>query len=126
MVFKRFEDMDVWKSGRHMVQSIYALTSHGEFAKDWGLRIQIQRAAVSICSNVAEGYARRGNRELLNFLWIAKGSAAEVQSQLYHAMDVGYVDQPTFDTMYDELNKLQAMLYRLIQALSMDVDRQKL
>ena len=126
MVFKRFEDMEVWKEGREVVRKVYAQTVCPDFAKDWGLRDQIRRATVSICSNIAEGYARRGNKEMVKFLWIAKGSAAEVQSQLYHALDIGYVDQSAFASIYDDLNRIQVKLYRLIQALSLEPDRQKL
>ena len=126
MVFKRFEDMEVWKEGREVVRKVYAQTVCPGFAKDWGLRDQIRRATVSICSNIAEGYARRGNKEMVKFLWIAKGSAAEVQSQLYHALDIGYVDQSVFASIYDDLNRIQVKLYRLIQVLSLEPDRQKL
>ena len=126
MVFKRFEDMEVWKEGREVVRKVCAQTVCPGFAKDWGLRDQIRRATVSICSNIAEGYARRGNKEMVKFLWIAKGSAAEVQSQLYHALDIGYVDQSVFASIYDDLNRIQVKLYRLIQVLSLEPDRQKL
>ena len=125
MVFKKFEDIEVRKTGRELVKKVYAQSATGSFAKDWGFRDQMQRAVVSICSNMAEGYARRGNKEMVKFFWIAKGSAAEAQSQLYHALDLGYVDQSTFDALYDELNKIQVMIYRLIQSLSRDPCRQK-
>ena len=126
MIFKKFEDMEVWKAGRTLVKNIYAMTANDLFAHDWGLKDQMQRAVVSICSNIAEGYARRGNKEFLKYLWIAKGSAAEVQSQLYHALDIGYVSKETFESLYGDLSKIQVMLYRLIQSLSIDTDRQKL
>ena len=126
MVFRKFEDMEIWQDGRKMVNAIYAISASGDFAKDWGFRDQIRRAAVSICSNIAEGYARRGNKEMVNFLWIAKGSAAEVQSQLYHALDIGYVTKEVFDSLYDDLNKMQAKIYRLMQSLSSDSNRRKL
>ena len=90
------------------------------------MKDQMQRSAVSICSNVAEGYARRGNKELVKFLWIAKGSAAEVQSQLYNALDVGYITKQVFDLLYSDLNKIQSKLYRLIQSLSTDAERKKI
>ena len=124
-MFKKFEDIEIWRSGRALVKQIYALTAVGDFALDRGLKDQIQRAAVSICSNVAEGFARNGNKDMARFLWIAKGSAAEVQSQLYHACDIGYIDKKTFETLYSDLNKIQAALYRLIQSLSSTPSRQK-
>ena len=126
MVFKKYEDIMVWQFGRELVRSVYALTSVGKFSKDWGLRDQVQRAAVSICSNIAEGYARRGNAEFIKFLWIAKGSAAEVQSQLYHAKDFGYMSVAQFDELYAATNRIQAGIFNLIQTLSSDVSRQKL
>ena len=125
MTFKKFEDCEVWQMGRELVREIYALTRKGDFARDFGLRDQIQRAAVSVSSNVAEGYARRGNKEFVKFLWIAKGSAAEVQSQLYHAKDLGYIDAASFEKMYNSANLIQVKLYHLIQSLSSTIDRQK-
>ena len=77
---KRFEEIVAWQHGRVLVQKIYRLTGSGSFAKDRGLKDQIRRAAVSICSNIAEGFERSGNKEFVKFLWIAKGSAGEVAS----------------------------------------------
>lgn len=111
---------------RELVREIYQLTSVGAFAKDWGLKDQIQRATVSIGSNIAEGHVRRGNKEMVKFLWIAKGSASEVQSQLYSACDLGYLTKPEFDILYAKVNAIQAKIYRLIQSFSADPDRQKL
>ena len=117
----QYEDIDAWKMGRELVKSVYALTRNGEFAKDWGLRDQIQRAAVSVCSNIAEGYERRGNKEFVKFLWIAKGSAAEVSSQLYHAKDLGYITEETFDALYAEAKNIAGKIYNLIQSISKSV-----
>ena len=125
MKFTRFEECEVWQMGRELVREVYSLTREGEFVKDFGLKDQIQRAAVSISSNVAEGYARRGNKEFVKFLWIAKGSAAEVQSQLYHAKDLGYIDAASFEKLYNSANLIQVKLYHLIQSLSSTIDRQK-
>jgi len=125
MVFRRFEDMKVWQEGRELVKAVYSETRKTAFSRDWGLRDQLQRAAVSIASNIAEGYARRGNREMVKFLWIAKGSAAEVQSQLYNASDLGYVDDSAFNALYDQANLVQVHLYHLIESLSSDLARQK-
>ena len=125
MKFTRFEECEVWQMGRELVREVYSLTREGEFVKDFGLKDQIQRAAVSISSNVAEGYARRGNKEFVKFLWIAKGSAAAVQSQLYHAKDLGYIDAASFEKLYNSANLIQVKLYHLIQSLSSTIDRQK-
>ena len=119
--FTRFEDMVVWQDGRELVRRIYAITKTEAFSKDWGLKDQIQRAAVSICSNIAEGYERSGNKEFAKFLWIAKGSAGEVASQLYHALDNNYLDQQTFSELYNMADGLCGKIYRLIQSVSTDI-----
>jgi len=116
--FRKFEEIDAWKLGRTLVRSVYKVTRKDPFSHDWGLRDQIQRAAVSVCSNIAEGYARRGNKEFVKFLWIAKGSAAEVQSQLINASDLGYVDGETCQKLYGDADLISAKLYKLITALS--------
>ncbi len=97
---------------------VYAITGSGDFSKDYGLKGQIQRAAVSICSNIAEGFERRGNKEFINFLWIAKGSAAEVCSQLHNAKDLGYITDESFKSMYDSAKQIGGMLFNLITILS--------
>ena len=122
-VFKTFEEINAWQNARVLVKDVYALTKCGDFCKDYGLKDQIQRAAVSICSNIAEGFERRGNKELINFLWIAKGSAAEVCSQLYNAMDLGYITDEQFKTMYDSSKQIGGMLFNLISSLSSDERR---
>ena len=115
--FKMFEEINAWKNGRTLVNDVYAMTGRGAFAKDFGLRDQIQRAAVSICSNIAEGFERRGNKEFIKFLWIAKGSAAEVASQLYHAKDLGYITEDTFSLLYDKAKKIGGMIFKLISSI---------
>ena len=116
--FKTYEEIDAWQRGRKLVNAIYATTRGGDFVKDYGLKDQIQRAAVSICSNIAEGFERRGNKEFVKFLWIAKGSAAEVSSQLYHALDLGYIDKTTFDSLFDDAKAIAAKLYNLIKSIN--------
>jgi four helix bundle protein len=82
MPVKAFEAMEVWKEARRLTQRIYDLTKKGEFSKDFGLSNQIRKAAVSIMSNIAEGFERGGNHEFVQFLYIAKGSCGEVRSQI--------------------------------------------
>ena len=120
--FKRFEDMEVWQMGRSLVKDVYAATRSGLFAKDWGLRDQMQRAAVSVCSNIAEGFERRGNKEFIKFLWIAKGSAGEVSSQLYHAKDLGYLSEDEFARLYAATKAICGKTYNLIKFLSQEKD----
>ena len=115
--FKTFEEINAWKDGRELVKAIYSVTGRRAFAQDYGLRDQLQRAAVSICSNIAEGFERRGNKEFIKFLWIAKGSAAEVASQLHHARDLDYITSVQIETLYGEAKKIAAMIYKLISSI---------
>ncbi len=87
----RFEEIEAWQKARQLSAAIYKTTNAGIFSRDFGLRDQIRRAAVSVMSNIAEGFDRGGNKEFIQFLYIAKGSAAEIQAQLYVALDAGYM-----------------------------------
>jgi len=98
---EKFEDILAWQKGREMTQIVYRLSKRGEFAKDFGLKDQIRRAAVSVTSNVAEGFERGGNKEFIQFLSNAKGSAGEVRSQLYVASDENYISKKEFDDLYE-------------------------
>jgi len=93
---ERFEDLIAWQKARELTQAIYQMSRQGALAKDLGLARQIQRAAVSIMSNIAEGFERGGRREFHQFLSTAKASCAEVRSQLYVAFDVGYLGDSDF------------------------------
>ena len=95
----RFEDIESWKMARELVKLVYTSTNKGQFARDFGLKDQIRRAAVSIMSNIAEGFERNGNKEFIQFLSIAKGSCGELRAQLYVAVDQGYVTTEEFDAM---------------------------
>ena len=98
----KFEDLEVWQTARALAMRVYRLT-HGErFSRDFGLRDQIQRAAVSIVSNIAEGFGRRSNSQFVQFLEIASGSASEVAAQLYVALDLEYVTKDQFETAFSE------------------------
>jgi len=102
MKAKSFEDLRVWQDARVFVKSIYTLTSLTKLNKDYGLKDQIQRAAVSIMNNISEGFERDNNRQFLNFLSYAKGSAGEVRSMLYVAYDLKYIDKNDFDKNYEQ------------------------
>ncbi len=104
-MIKNFEDLEVWKEGRQLTRHVYSVSKKGAFAKDFGLKDQIRRAAVSITSNIAEGFERNANKQFLYFLSIAKSSAGEVRSQLYVALDEGYINQETFDILYEQASK---------------------
>ena len=96
---RRVEDIQAWQKGRELVREIYKSTAEGSLARDFGLRDQIRRAAVSSMSNVAEGFARKSDKEFARFLDIARGSAIEVQSLLYVALDVRYIDGHEFEKL---------------------------
>src|SRR5215208_2039329 len=97
MQIKNFEDLEIWKIARVLTRAIYQLTRNVKFAKDFALRDQIRRAAISVMSNVAEGFERGGNQEFIQFLYVAKASCGEVRSQLYVALDQSYVSQKECD-----------------------------
>ena len=91
--FQRFEDIEAWRQARVLCAEIYGVSGRGAFANDFALRDQIRRSSASIMSNIAEGFERSGTVEFMQFLAIAKGSAGEVRSQLYIALDQGYVER---------------------------------
>jgi four helix bundle protein len=113
----RFEEMDAWITARELTRMIYALTDQGNFAKDFGLKNQIQRAAVSIMSNIAEGFESRTQAQFLGYLGHAKASAGEVRSQLYIAMDLNYLNQEQFKQVFDLADKASRQLYRFMSYL---------
>ena len=114
---ERFEDLEVWQKARDVVNAVYQASSVGTFSRDYALRDQIGRAVVSIPSNIAEGFSRHLNKEFIQFLFISKGSVAEVQSQLYTAIDQDYISQETFDTIYETLQVVAKQLSRFITYL---------
>ena len=110
---KRFEDIGAWQKARELSRIVYAMTNHSGFSRDYGLRDQIRRATVSIMSNIAEGYERdSGDRDFRHFLSLAKGSAGEVRSQLYVALDAGYITQQEFT----ETSALVAEVSRMLKS----------
>ena len=114
---QKFEELKIWQVAREVAKRVYALTRCGEFAKDFGLKDQIQRAAVSIGSNIAEGFERDSNSELMKFLCYAKGSAGEVRSQLQTAQDVGYVTEEDFAELCELLTSESRMISRFQSSL---------
>ncbi len=100
MKVKTFEDLQVWKDAIEFVKPIYELTSQEIFNIDFGVKNQIQKAAVSIMNNISEGFERDNNKEFLNFLGYAKGSAGEVRSMLYVALNLNYISKKKFYECY--------------------------
>lgn len=97
---QRFEDLFIWQKALELSQEIYRVTSVGLFSRDFGLRDQIRRAAVSVMSNIAEGFERYSNQDFARFLAIARGSCAEVRSQLYLARSLDYISAEEFEKLY--------------------------
>ncbi len=116
---ERFEDLIAWQKARALTQSIYKATQQGSFAKDYGLAGQIQRASISIMSNIAEGFERGRRKEFHQFLSTAKGSCAEVRSQLYAALDIGYLDKPKFDRLIAQAEEVA----RIVGGLRASVEK---
>ena len=114
---EHFEDLEVWQLARGLVGKIYRLARQGEFAKDFGFRNQICRAAVSIVSNIAEGFERRSGNQFQQFLDIANGSTGEVRAQLYIALDLGYIPQAQFQELLGDTVSIGKMLTSLIRYL---------
>lgn len=117
MKSKTFEALNVWQDSREFVKSIYELTSSNNFAKDYGLKDQIQRAAVSIMNNIAEGFERNNNKVFVVFLKYSKGSAGEIRSMLYIALDLKYISQSTFDEYYSNVIKIITQISNFIKYL---------
>ncbi|MBR4172436.1 MAG: four helix bundle protein [Kiritimatiellae bacterium] len=117
---EHFEDLEVWKLARKLTGKLYGLSRNDPFAKDYGLRDQICRAAVSIVSNIAEGFERRSANQFLQFLDIANGSAGEVRAQLYVALDLGYITQEEFQDAIGDVVAIGKMLTSLIRHLRLN------
>ena len=111
-----FRELRVWEDGINLAAEIYRITKEEPFRKDFGLCNQIQRAAVSISSNIAEGDERGSNRESVYFFNIAKGSCAEVITQLYIAHKIGYIDDSALEELENKAEKIRASLKKLISA----------
>ena len=112
--FHRFEDCEAWKKAREFSHLIYTATRNELFSRDYSLKDQIRRAVVSAMSNIAEGFERRGDKELRYFLSIAKGSAGEVRAQLYVALDEHYITQEEFDVLYAKSLDVSRLISGLI------------
>ena len=121
MAIERFEDLIAWQKARNLSRAIYSISGKGLFSRDYGLRDQIRRAIVSVMSNIAEGFERGGIAEFHQFLVMAKGSCAEVKSQIYIAYDAGYLSNEE----YKQLSTSALELSRIIGGLRSSVRRQR-
>ena len=118
MTIERFEDTKAWQEARNLVKMVYeAILENKKFSQDFGLRNQIQRAAVSVMSNIAEGFGRQSDRELIQFLTISRGSVSELQSQLYIALDLNYIDSVKFNRLYQKSSDVAKLINGFIRYL---------
>ena len=114
---ERFEDIEAWKKARMLTLRIYEITSKGNLSRDFGLRDQLRRSAVSIMSNIAEGFERNSDAEFRRFLAYSKGSSGELRSQLYVALDVGFVSEESFNRFRDQCVEISRLISGLMTYL---------
>jgi len=114
MKIEKFEDILAWRKSRKFILNCYGTF---ENIRDFSFKDQIQRAAVSVSNNIAEGYERKGNKEFKKFLYIAKGSSGEVRSMLYLALDLNYVSKQRFGDLYKQSIEISKMISGLIKTL---------
>src|ERR1700704_4708877 len=114
---RTFEDLVVWQKAIAFVKQVYLITEEGGLKRDFGLKDQLRRAAVSIPTNIAEGFERASRKEYLLFLNIAKGSAGEVRSLVYVAFEVGYLQRESYEQLREDVMKLSAYLFNHIKAI---------
>ncbi|MCF6237507.1 MAG: four helix bundle protein [Candidatus Marinimicrobia bacterium] len=111
--FKQFEDLEVWQKSRILTTHIYRVTNNGQYSCDCGLRDQTSSCSVSIMANIAEGFGRESSKEFANFLIYSHGSASELQSHLYIALDLDYIDNKIFNKLYDQIERISKMTLKL-------------
>jgi four helix bundle protein len=116
-LIERFEDIKGWQEARVLVREVYELSGDGDFGRDFGMRDQIRRAAVSVMTNIAEGFDCASKVEFARFLGYARRSVVEVQSLLYTACDVGYISPDQFTQVYEQAAKTKALVGGFIYSL---------
>ena len=114
MAFSRFEDILVWQKSKDLTLKVYSLFLEN---RDFGFRDQLQRASVSIMNNIAEGFERQTPKEFRQFLYIARGSCAELKSMLFLAVELSYLDKNQFDSLMDDSVEISKMLTGLIRSI---------
>ena len=113
----KFENLEIFQSARKLCKEVYEITNGGEFHKDTRFVQQIHASAGSVMDNIAEGYEREGNKEFINFLYIAKGSCGEVRSQIIRASDVGFIDNDTSTRLYNDCIGLSKAISAFVKSL---------
>ncbi len=114
---RTFEELAAWKQARELANAVYALSNTTPLAKDFGLRDQLRRAAVSVLSNIAEGFERDTTPDFIHFLFMAKGSAGEIRAQLYIALDQGLITREQFEAVSTTARYVSGIIARLIAYL---------
>lgn len=109
-LIKQFEDIKAWQEARQLTREVYSLSDDGLFGRDFGLRDQIRRASVSAMTNIAEGFDCESKKEFARFLEIARRSSVEVQSLLFVAVDVHYINNEQFQAYYAQANKVRRLI----------------
>jgi four helix bundle protein len=112
----KFRELKVWQRAKDLAVFIYNESNRGAFAKDYGLRDQIRRAAVSVPSNIAEGDEQDTDKQSIKSFYLAKGSSAEVMTQATIACEIGYLEESIFKHIIEECESISSMLTRLIQS----------
>ena len=115
--YDSFEDLPVWQSARELAVLGYKTTLNGKLSTDYGLRNQIQRAVVSVSSNIAEGFERGSKTEFIQFLYIARGSCGELRSLLFIGRDICYIDENDFKILYESATNVSRQITRFIEYL---------
>ncbi len=118
-----FEDLKIWQLARDLVHAVYLETNESVFVKDFSLRDQMRRAAVSSMANIAEGFERGSQRDFMRFLYMARGSAGEVRSHLYVARDLGYISPLTFDKVHRQAVEVSKAIFGFIKYLNTPKER---
>ena len=113
----RFEDLIIWQQARKLTKGVYDITKSGDFRYDSRFVQQIRAAAGSVMDNIAEGFERDGNKEFIQFLYVAKGSCGEVRSQLYRAFDSNFINEETFTKMMNECLSINKGILNFIKTL---------
>ncbi len=116
MGYQSFRELRVWQDAKKLAVEIYRLTSSGKLSRDYGLRDQMRRAAVSVACNISEGYERKSDIEFIRFLYISKGSLSELVTQLEIAREVGLISEQLFLPLDAQCGKVGAMITKLIQS----------
>jgi len=114
---QKFEDLAIFQSARNLCKEVYTITKEGEFSRDSRFVQQIHASSGSVMDNIAEGFEREGNKEFINFLYIAKGSCGEVRSQIIRASDVGFIDKDTATRLYNDCMGLSKAISAFIKSI---------